>query len=666
MDIFVAGSPLELPDDMSFEFSRENPLLTSAGGYSYSIDVPLFGSRNEEIFGSLWRPDVDIFSVRFPAQIVAGPVVLTGVVMIVDVSQSTVSLQFLEGKSQQNSERSFEELFVNELSLGSSSLPVARRLISVDDARRPYGWPVGDAVADAVALPWVIRDSGELIHNAVALENNTLVWKPQWVQSKRGGETGWANRVPVQENLSYMPYLLTVALRVAAAVGYEADFSAWEDDAQKRQLVVCNALPASLLLRDFSWLLPHWSVQEFFDNIGTVLEGEFEIDHVAKSIVFRFTADIQAEIGASPVVVDEVLDEFSVEVDIDDDEFKAATELTKNVGYADNSSRFWNLKACDWFVRRSLAETAHADDGATRGDNENYHRPRPQGWIYTPEYLSNSERFRKFGSFAEMRAELRPYKYAATYRGYPYDALFYCSDLRCYFILRSEDLVTVDDDFVAHHPGDREEFSLVDGQSYYLYNLCAVDEFGDFIVRDDDDADRVELLTVPVSVDEIDRDSSAIFLPYTADESLDGNSAIPIDPEDSSTWMQPSPYREIMATESGRHEYYDKLYLGYWTGGIDWRNQIPVTSNVHVFSDFSVWSTGHKSMRLNVDLERGVESFLSVDERKLYKFTFVSDSLPEPRAVFYIRGRRYICRKLETSFSAVGMSRLIRGEFYRF
>lgn len=665
MDIYVSGSPLELPDDFSFEFSRENPLLTSSGGYSLSIDVPLYGSANEDIFGILWRPDVDIYSVRFPAQVVAGPVVLTGVVMVVGVDEKYVSLQFLEGKSQQNSERSFEELYINELTLGSSSLPVSRRLISVDDARLPYGSPVGDAVADAVALPWVIRDSGEMIHNAVALENGVLVWRPQWVQSQRGGETGWTLRQPVQENLSYMPYLLTVAIRIAKAVGYSFDFSPWENHPDKRQLVVCNAIPASLRLRDFSWLLPHWTIQEFFDNIEMILEGEFDIDHVSRDIRFRFTADIQEEIAASPVVVDDVIDEFEVEIDVDDDEFKAVTELTKNVGYGDNSSRLWPLQSCDWFIRRRLAEVANESDD-TRSDNYDYHRPRPEEWIYTPEFLNNSARFRSFDTFASMRAELLPCRYAATYRGWPYDALFYCAELQSYFILEAVDVVKVDSDFDKNHPGDREEFSLVEGQSYYLYNLCAVDEFGDFIIRDDDEADRIELKAVPVPVDAIGDDSSAVFLPYSADENLEGSSAIPIDPDDSSTWMQPSPYREITNSDSSRHEYYDRLYLGYWYGGINWMNQIPVTSPVHVFSDFSVWNTGRKSMRLRTDFSRGIESLLSIEEKRLYKFSFISDIIPEPRAVFYIRGKRYICRKLDADFTASGMSQVIRGEFYRF
>ena len=659
LQIYIEGRSIDLPSDIAFDYSAENRLITQADGYSLGIDIPLVDSPvNSEVFGMIWRMDADIYSIRFNAQLITPQLQLSGVVMVVGVSESHVTIQFLEGRSQQNSELSFEESYINELTLGYTHLPASRRSVSADDARLLYGELCSDGQrADAVALPWVIKDSGEMVHNAVALKNNALEWEPQWYYANCPERMA---HNPTQENLSYMPYLLTVAIRIAQAMGYRYEFAQWRNDPVKRNLLVCNTIPASLRLLDFSWVLPHWTVNEFFENIETILEGEFDIDHLTKTISFRTTASILS--GIDPEVVRDVVDEFEVEVDIDDDLFKSETQLTKNIGYADNSSRFWPMQSCDWFIRRRAKEVTNydseagtrADPGSGWADNTSY-----------PDMIKDQTRFFRYDRLDDMVAELRRYKYSVTYKGYPYDALFYAADVRSYFILHSEDLVVVNSDFDDAHPGDREAYDLIGDKSYYLYNLMPVNDFGDFIVKDSDEADRVELKTVPVPVDMIGTDSHAVFLPYSADENLEDSSSIPIDPNDSSTWRQPAPYRELSSGDQSRHEYYDKLYLGYWTGGIDWRNQIPITSNVHVYSDFGVYVTKAKTMRLNHSFDRGISSLTSIDERKFYKISFLSDSLPNPRAEFLIRGKRYICKRLQISFSSAGMSSLIQGEFYR-
>lgn len=665
IEIYVQGEMIDLPSDLSFDYSAENRLITSADGYSLGIDIPLADSVvNSRIFGAVWRMDADIYSLRYPAQLITPQVQLRGVVMIVGVSEKLLTIQFLEGRSQQNSELSFEESFINELSLGYTHLPTAGRSIPVDEAFHRYGEDAMGKPADAIALPWVIRDSGELVHNAIALKGNVLSWSPQWFWKCHPDRLA---HKPVQENISYMPYLLTVAIRVADAMGYSHDFSAWENDAPKRNLVVCNTIPASLHLRDWSWQLPHWSVNEFFENIETILEGEFDIDHTAKSITFRLTADI---IGSTePEILESVVDEFEVDVDIDDDEFKSETDLTKNIGYADNSSSQWALRSCDWFIRRRLRESANYAGDDTRGEAEsNYHRPEGAYPSDPAPYLNGQKRLIFFDTIEDMISELRKYKYSTSYSGYPFEAIFYARDVKCYFCLKSVDLVKVDDNFESNYPdysGDRALYNLVSGFAYYVYNLAVLNDFGDFIVRDDDEAQRVELKTVPVPVDAIGTNANAIFLPYSADESLEDGSSIAIDPDDQDTWIQPSPVREVNAGDNRRHEYYDKLYIGYWTGGIDYRNMVPVTSNVHVYSDFRVFVTEHKNLRLNQSFDRGTADILSIDERKLYKISFLSDQLPNPRAIFFIRGKKYLCRKLDISFTAQGMSKLMKGEFYR-
>ncbi len=646
LQIFVNGVSLDLPADISFELVAENRLISQADAFSLSIDIPLKDSpANSSVFGLIWRKDADIYNLRFPALIVTPQLSMSGALAVVGVSEQMISLQFLEGRSAQNSEKSFNEIYVNELELGYTHLPSARRSVSFDDATRRYGEPALGRPADAVALPWVIRDSGEMIHNAVALKNNAIAWQPAWFRNL-------SDRVahpPVQENLSYMPYLLTLAIRIADAMGYEHDFSEWEADEHKRNILVCNTLPASLRLRDFSWVLPHWSVNEFFENIETILEGEFDIDHNARRISFRFTDSI---LDAIPqVVISEVVDEFEVEIDPDPDLDAANSLLLRNVGFADNSSRFWDVHCCDWFVRRRLNEAA----GLAKVE-----RVKPTG-LYSFHIPGTPDRVRYYDSMVQMMAEIRPLKYNVSSSGGIYDQLLFCRDVKSYFILKVVDLIQASAIAMIGNP---DMAGLIPGKWYYVFDVMQCDQFGDCIVRDSDEAARIELKTVPVPVDETGDGASAIFLPYSADEKLEGGQ-IDLDPDDADTYEQTETFSEISEGAGSRHEYYDKLYIGYWTGGFNYKNLLPVTSNVQLFPDFGFSILKCKSLRLNLDFNRPGARFSSMDETKVYKFSFLSKSLPSARAVFVIKGRRYVCRKISASFSSLGMSEMIEGEFYR-
>jgi len=45
-------------------------------------------------------------------------------------------------------------------------------------------------------------------------------------------------------------------------------------------------------------------------------------------------------------------------------------------------------------------------------------------------------------------------------------------------------------------------------------------------------------------------------------------------------------------------------------------------------------------------------------------FKFLSDTVPDVRALFLIRGKRYLCEKLTATFTENGMSQLIKGIFW--
>ncbi len=244
--------------------------------------------------------------------------------------------------------------------------------------------------------------------------------------------------------------------------------------------------------------------------------------------------------------------------------------------------------------------------------------------------------------------------------------LYYIREFDAYFIFHSTDYVEIPGKGWFHH-----------------YELIQVNVFGDYIVDPDDD-DSVEIQTVPVPVDMAEFNCAFLYFSNSDDSSVSGDEVLNFG-TDKDLWdgsgnptqewidiqkaVQPLVYQSIEAGESSKSEYFDKLYLGFWPGYQPFHEVIglcPVTSNVVVYDYFKYMPFPDFSLRLNHGFARGVEGYLSVDPKKLYKFSFLSDSLPSPRATFFIKGKRYVCSKLTASFSQNGMSRLIKGEFYRF
>lgn len=119
MKIFVEGKEAFLKKGTSFEFIAENRLFSGSDEYTLSITFPIVDCpRNRAIFGLLYRKDVDIEKVNFACELRDTNFYKMGVLAIVEVSQSEIKGQFLDGMSAQNFIGDFDEIYINELDLG--------------------------------------------------------------------------------------------------------------------------------------------------------------------------------------------------------------------------------------------------------------------------------------------------------------------------------------------------------------------------------------------------------------------------------------------------------------------------------------------------------------------------------------------------------------------
>ncbi|MDE6693753.1 MAG: hypothetical protein K2K05_10250, partial [Muribaculaceae bacterium] len=241
---------------------------------------------------------------------------------VLKISEGEAECQFAEGRCAQTLEDPFEDVYVSGLDLGSPTVTDPTKISPLQ------AWKSIDDGASEVALPWVNENSPTAPNN--------------WVNYS-GGSYSWDAEVSA---LSWQPYLIVIAKRICEAVGYEHDFSEWEES-EMRHLIVCNAIPGGWGMHQYARVMPGWTVSEFFAKLELFLMCEFDFDHKAKSVRMRFSKNAIEDID--PVAIDDVVDSYSVEVSQSDDT-QCNYIATKRIAYKECSHPMWNFYCCDWFV----------------------------------------------------------------------------------------------------------------------------------------------------------------------------------------------------------------------------------------------------------------------------------------------------------------------------
>lgn len=596
MQFLIDGKEAALKKDVSFDLIAENRLFSGSDSYTLSITFPLRGCPgNIDIFGHIYRSELPPGDYIFDCEIHDGNVNRYGTLTLTEITDIEVKGQFLEGRSEQNYDRTFDKVYINDLDLGS---PPAYRAADRDP---DIAWDPTFTGYEAVALPWVSADSG-MTHNFADYDKDT-------------GKYSWCEDVTF---ISWQPYLLFIAKKICEAVGYQSSFGPWETHPQLSKILICNTLPDAWDLPGYARALPHWTVDEFFEKLELFLAGEFDIDHRAKTISFRFSRDVLAT--TPDIVLESVVDEYSASIKVDGDDCDYIE--TRNLAYKDAGHQLWKFYSCDWFIKETVPE------------------------VYPDIYAllnNNKGMFTWNGSGG---------------RGAVTNKLFYVTDIDRYFILRA-----VSREFVESRPAplsDRYDYKCV---------LQPVNEFGERTVNPDEDADSDEIEFVPACIDHTDdKYGFCLFLNFgsyseSATNAYDDKT---LNEEMRNSFRVPGAQQRIESGEKGDNsEYYSLINIAYYPefegGG---KLPCPLVSDIRLLYDTHQVRQYDFSLRLNDKDNPLRSSYYKIDPTRKVTFKFLADDIPDPRALFLIKGRRYICEKITATFSDAGMSQLLKGEFF--
>lgn len=602
MNIIINGKRAVLKKGSSFDYVSENRNFTDADAYTLAIELPLKGCpENLAIFGNINRKDVPKSSDLLSCELQAPNFLKRGSIAITEITDIMVKVQFLEGRSVQNCAADFDSIYINELNIGYNTR------LDYEGDEEPLGpnyWPVSK-LANSL-------DQGQ--------EWQALPWVNNYSGNIQNdisfaGSTPTYNIGTYTYYLSFQCYLLPLTKRIFNAVGYTCNFRQWEVSTA-RHLLCCNSLPGAWGILNYARALPHWSLTEYVEQLELLLNAEFDIDHHQKTVVFNFSSDMVNNAGS--VQLTNIVNEYTATQENESDcDYKPQT----NIQFASCSHEMWPFYDCPWLVKRAKES------------------------LYTTYWLG----YREVQTVAQLFQEV-PQKVTTT--GYnetevfcrQEQVLYYVKDIDRYFAARRAAIRKTSDGRPPSDsgPGMNPTFEIT-------LTLQPVNLFEPYIY--DENAETKDLKVVPAWLDDLG-DLSKGFMLYLDCGELDNNDS----------------RRVADLLERGEQkssEFHDKLYVAYWKGETV-TNKYP-----HPYIDTYDINTD-RTYKVNSMFQlrprrRGTIGFFN--ERQIrrayrYEIEFLSDTMPDVRAVFYIHGKRYLCKKITATFTESGMSQLMKGEFY--
>lgn len=458
-----------------------------------------------------------------------------------------------------------------------------------------------------VALPWVNNSSGN-VQNDMNLAMGGATWK--------------------STTLSFQPYMLYIVKQICTKLGYSFDFTEWERSNYK-YLLICNALPAAWELHNFAKALPHWTITELLEQLEYLMNCEFDIDHNKKYVRMAFTRTLIE--NCEDVELKQVIDDYQMEkVDVGDCKYRGAC----NLKYADCDHRMWKYYVNPTFI---------------------------QFWL--DKYLERGSLYREVDNVevvAEMARRNEWEKVENPVTG-AISRLYYCKEEDRYLIVR---VIQFEKLGSSNFEGEQVPFG------YYHTIGQFVNTFAPRMVHPD--ADTKELKIVPAWIDDTDvAKGQCIFLQLPDYENA--KAARPHNGfdnwDEAMAHLAPEPDYFIKELQENYlkedEEYLDKIYVGFYPGGGLFDTYRHPYIDVVDFNH--TWWPEHLgwSLALNSDTFNQYTIEGKIDPTQKYTFKFLADDVPNARSVFIIHGQRYLCEKITATFTEHGMSKMMKGVFYK-
>lgn len=645
MKIIVDGKQAVMKEGSSFEYHSENPLFTEAEDYSFDIEFPMKDCpQNILIFGALHVKGVDISTISFPCEIITESFDKMGILTITEVGDSVIKGQFLEGMSKENFSSSPDLLtYLTDMDFsdydgqkdGFDGFPSFGYYDYHYDSEWGYGWWTKNSDKSGPAVGWdqaVIYDTKSekaYDHIGGAVAYNSYIQRHIYLAhlvDLVGQVLGWSVDQTILRALPFYQYVLV---------------------ANRRKFLL--AFPYDWSVRPLADSLPRWTAKEFFQNIADYFGCVVVFDSASKRIKFSSYRQTMSDSGTLKRVLLPVLDEFTVELTDEESKYKGSQSFV-----LPDKSNPDNINSCPWLLsdgRVPINQTTktqllqYISKGAT------------ESWAESPDL---------------------------TNMGVDGRYLFYLTDIQRYVV------VTQTQKYWIGGEPDPDEFGNKAPADYVFQCVEVINQYGG-----QSEGTELKVCNCPFQAVKYQKRDDPVYMSDNGSAAYGFLPAIeipddPLDIIDPNEWDE--SYPQAIATMSGGERkvddcYFDKLWIFLMMGdnaftreyeprdtegmmlepvpGYDYKRTIVDEDGNPIIYPYTV-ALNHNSFTLSPNIAEinAYRNIPRVDETKLYRYKFLSRTLPDPKSVFVIRGKEYACLRLTAHFTIEGMSDLVEGEFY--
>lgn len=635
----------------------ENPFFTNSGSYTLDISFPLHIDANAKLFGPIHRIDVQKQQVTYDASIIADCVtIFRGVATVTTVTNDEVKLQFLGGNSKVRFWSDAEKKYIDEIQYSySDTVKDYEGFYRTPNIYKKYilrvgSWPGVKGVL--CYMPTHDEGNTEGFASATGVFNETklLIHNDDYSEVEQGGQT--VNPIYIMLSRECVhPSLVFVVKQLINKLGYTLRENQ-RDDVLANSIYIATAQRTNrrwYASNDYNSAdenaiakaLPHWTVKEFFQEVQKFLNVTFVFDDISA------TCDILSDVFNNETINLSNAVEEDYETEVIDNEDAKENLADSNIVYAFGSTEYHKYDAADIEILRNfdIVECESYEDiinlissyrgGSGNGGHtidtsvdEKYHNIYhcPEGYFCVKGSVQTSES--NNGYFGGNSTD------SAT-------------------VGKEEDdgsLVQVN--FFGPLVRDIKNDNNVDlkispvATTYeiempvFLYKEdSTVDHGEDFLQKDTGNTFKMPVLCLnnPISL----TNKSSVW------DAVNGNMETPDGKEDA---MQVFLCDGIANTVN---PYGMPVIMPY----TDRRYDIPYgNEQLHSLSlsinDTSLKSVGRYHAEV-IKLHKGAE----------LKVNFIVDKIPSVFSKYYIRGKYFMCKKLEISFDENGMKKIITGYF---
>ena len=605
--------------NQSIKITYANQYVSDDGEYSYDISFPMDIADNRRVFKNVSRFDVGKRIAKYDdcKLYVDGKSVMSGVGTVISVSESTVKLQILGGKSRIKYNSKLTQHYIDEMDLGSAVIDMLLTKVSskeIDNNKfsklRYYNFYRANVFGQiGIEGMWVFSPTYD--------ESNDLV--ANYITGSRG------NRYIT--NLAVHPNLIYILRLVIEYEGYrvkrnDLDVYPWN------RLYIASAYKTTELRR----ALPHWTAYTLIEELRKLFNARIAFNEADKTV----SIILGPELVNGSFVEQEPLDEYSVDFD---EEGSLSTMDTANIEYnlQDSANR-------GDYVSISKKIREFFDIHTTRGLDPNYDQDI-QAW---DEKKRRTTIVQREGSNNDGRPSLMTYYIWVTDENDKNGKWMRCGEYSP--LIRNKDTddtvslnispATIFTKEIAMRPSVFPEGNDEDNRKRCLLSVPNDKEADAKTEATDEDGYAY------VTVEDAMSDESSM------DNSEDGDECMPIYFLDEK--MQDAVMRIdskcICDNAIGEH------YMAW---------PIPVTDDN---SDFLIFNRGLGwSLSLIQRANYGVSEFHQdkhIDNHNSICVKFRSNTIPNPSDIYILRNKQYICEKIEMDIKNDQIEPIYTGYFY--